>query len=118
VGRKFRLGSEEELGPMLKASKTENTLDSWAGYAVNADDERRLASLVDGLGAGALLKPVGSYPGTGDEPLFDLGGNVAEWVTAKDGTGKAMGGSADRPADAKSTAKARPAYVGFRVVAE
>jgi len=103
---------------MLKASKTENTLDSWAGYTVNADDEKRLASLVDGLGDGALLKPVGSSAGTGDDPIFDLGGNVAEWVTAKDGTGKVMGGSADRPVDPKSTSTARLGYTGFRVVRE
>jgi dipeptidyl aminopeptidase/acylaminoacyl peptidase len=118
TGQKYRLGTEEELGSMLKASKTENTLDSWAGYTVNADDEKRLASLVDGLGDGALLKPVGSSAGTGDDPIFDLGGNVAEWVTAKDGTGKVMGGSADRPVDPKSTSTARLGYTGFRVVRE
>jgi len=118
TGEKFRLGTEEELGSLLKASKSENTLDAWAGYTVNADDERRLASLVDGLGDGALLRPVGMSAGTGEDPIFDLGGNAAEWVTAKDGLGKVMGGSADRPADAKSTSKARPAYTGFRVVRE
>lgn len=118
TGQKYRLGTEEELGSMLKASKSENTLDAWAGYAVNADDEKRLASMVDGLGEGALLKAVGSFAGTGEEPVFDLGGNAAEWVTAKDGTGKVMGGSADRPVDAKSTGKARLSYTGFRVVRE
>jgi dipeptidyl aminopeptidase/acylaminoacyl peptidase len=117
-GQKFRLGTEEELGSMLKASKSENTLDLWAGYAVNADDEKRLASLVDGLGEGALLKAVGGSTGAGDDPIFDLGGNVAEWVTAKDGSGKSMGGSADRPVDGKSTSKARLGYTGFRVVRE
>jgi hypothetical protein len=39
-------------------------------------------------------------------------------VTAKDGTGKVLGGSADRPVDAKSTGKARLSYTGFRVVRE
>lgn len=118
TGQKYRLGTEEELGSMLKASKSENTLDAWAGYAVNTDDERRLASMVDGLGDGALLKAVGSFAGTGEEPVFDLGGNAAEWVTAKDGTGKVLGGSADRPVDPKSASKARPSYVGFRIVRE
>ncbi len=116
TGRQFRLGTEDEMKEMLKASRSENTLDGWAAYAVNADDARRLASLVEGLGAGALLKPVGSLAGSGEDPLFDLGGNAAEWVIAKDGTGKALGGSADRPADPKGNATARPDYVGLRVV--
>jgi formylglycine-generating enzyme required for sulfatase activity len=114
----WRLGTEEELGSLLTKSKSENVLDQWAGYAVNTDDAARLASLIDGMGAGALLKPVGSYAGTGDDPLYDLGGNAAEWVVAKDGTGKALGGSADQPVDAKSKTAPRPAYIGFRVVRE
>lgn len=115
TGQPFRLPTEEEVGAMLKPSKSENTLDQWAGYTVNLDDAKRLASLIDSLTPESLLKPVGSSAGTGDEPLYDLGGNVAEWVTAKDGSGKALGGSADQPADAKGDWKARPAYVGFRV---
>ena len=118
TGQKYRLGTEEEVGALLGRSKSENTLDWWAGYAVNADDAASLSSLVEGAGAGALLKAVGSYPGSGDDPVFDLSGNVAEWVVQKDGSGKAEGGSADQPADGKSTASARPDYVGFRVVRE
>ncbi len=112
----FRLPTEEEMEKHLKAAKGENTLDAWAGYTVNADDAGRLATLVEGLGSGALLKPVGSSPGQGEDPLFDLGGNAAEWVVAKDGAGKALGGSADRPADTKSAGSPRPDYTGFRVV--
>lgn len=116
TGQTYRLGTEEELGSMLTASKGENTLDLWAGYGVNPDDARRLASLIDGMPEGALLKPVGSYPGSGDDPVFDLAGNAAEWVTAKDGNAKAMGGSADQPADPKAKATPRSTYIGFRVV--
>lgn len=116
TGQTYRLGTEEEMGALLTRSGKENTLDQWAGYTVNADDEARLSSLIDGMTAGALLKPVGSYAGSGEDPLFDLGGNVAEWVTKKDGTMTALGGSADRPADGKSTEAARAAYTGFRVV--
>jgi dipeptidyl aminopeptidase/acylaminoacyl peptidase len=116
TGETYRLGTEEELGSLLTASKTENTLDLWAGYSVNPDDARKLASLIDATPADAMLKPVGSFPGAGDDPVFDLGGNVAEWVVAKDGKPKAMGGSADQPVDAKTETKPRPAYVGFRVV--
>ncbi len=118
TGKKYRLGTEEEMKGMLAASKNDNTLDHWVGYTVNADDAARLASLIEGLGAGALLKPVGSMPGSGDDPAFDLGGNAAEWVVAKDGSGKVLGGSADRPVDPKSESKPRPDYVGFRVVLE
>jgi formylglycine-generating enzyme required for sulfatase activity len=69
-------------------------------------------------GAAPLLKEVGSFKGRGeDELVFDLGGNVAEWVMDKDGKGKPLGGSADRPADQKAREVApAPAYVGFRVV--
>jgi hypothetical protein len=116
TGKPYRLPKEEEMKSMLKASKSENVLDAWAGYGVNVDDARRLASLIEGLGAGALLKPVGSFAGQGEDPIFDLGGNAAEWVETKDGKGKALGGSADRPADAKSEQTPRADYLGFRVV--
>jgi len=82
---------------------------------------RRLEAKVRELGgAAALLKEVGSFKGQGgdeEEPVFDLGGNVAEWVMTREGAGKTMGGSADRPADSK--ARANPAALectGFRVV--
>lgn len=117
-GAKYRLGTEEEMEKFLKAGKGENTLDAWAGYTVNTDDAARLAPLVSGLGPGALLKPVGSFAGSGEDPLYDLGGNAAEWVVTQDGKGKALGGSADRPADAKVQAAPRPDYIGFRVVRE
>ena len=63
----------------------ENTLDYWAGYAVNPDDAMRLEEKLKQLrGRAPLLKDVGSFKGAGtDEMVFDLGGNVAEWVVAK-----------------------------------
>ncbi len=118
TGRKFRLPTEKEFRKLLNSSAKENTLDAWAGYPVNADDAARLAPLVKRLGPEVLLRPVGSYPGRGLDPLYDLGGNVAEWVTAEDGSGKALGGSADRPADPKFTGAPDPDFVGFRVVEE
>jgi formylglycine-generating enzyme required for sulfatase activity len=104
------------MGGLLKAVKSENTLDQWAGYAVNPDDAKRLASLIEGMPADALLKPVGTYEGEGEDALYDLGGNVAEWVTGKDGKGKALGGSADQPVDGKGQSAARASFTGFRVV--
>jgi dipeptidyl aminopeptidase/acylaminoacyl peptidase len=115
-GQKYRLGTEEEMAAQLKPAKSENTLDHWAGYPVNSDDAHKLASLVEGLGPGALLRPVGSFAGNGEEAIYDLGGNAAEWVVTKAGEGKAIGGSADRPADEKSLITPRLDYTGFRVV--
>jgi formylglycine-generating enzyme required for sulfatase activity len=116
TGRKFRLGTEEEMQGFLKPAKGENTLDFWAGYPVNADDFARLSKHVASLGEGALLRPVGSFAGSGEDPVYDLGGNAAEWVVAKDGSGKAIGGSAERPSDQKSGQAPQAAYTGFRVV--
>lgn len=42
-----------------------------------------------------LLKEVGSFPGQADQeedPIFDLGGNAAEWVVTENRTGKVIGG--------------------------
>ncbi|HEX7241169.1 MAG TPA: prolyl oligopeptidase family serine peptidase, partial [Longimicrobiaceae bacterium] len=121
TGEPFRLGTEAEMAPVYAdAAAGENTLDHWAGYAPNPDDAAALARRAAGLpGPAPLLRPVGSFPGKGEEALvFDLGGNVAEWTVGRDGSGKLMGGSADRPADAVSRAgaDAAPEYRGFRVV--
>lgn len=120
TGETYRLGQVAELEPIYKASKEgENTLDYWAGYSVNPDDATRLAEKIKELGGTApLLREVGSFRGRGEEELvFDLGGNVAEWVMDRDGKGKALGASADRPADQKTReAASDPAYVGFRVI--
>ena len=120
TGESYRLGKVEELEPIYAAAKeNENTLDYWAGYNVNPDDAERLAAKVKELaGAPPLLREVGSFKGRGEDDLvFDLGGNVAEWAIDKDGSGKPLGGSADRSADQKTRQSAPdPAYVGFRVL--
>ena len=78
--------------------------------------QKKLAEL---SGNAPLLKPVGSFAGQGketEELIFDLGGNVAEWVVAGDGKGKAIGGSADQPTDSRASHEAASAYIGLRVV--
>jgi hypothetical protein len=120
TGRVYRLPAEAEAETLYGAQDAaENTLDAWAGYAANPDDAVRLRTKLRELGDGApLLKEVGCGKGSGpDEQVFDLGGNVAEWVVSKDGTGRPAGGSADTPADARQSAR-RPApeNVGFRVI--
>jgi hypothetical protein len=99
----------------------ENTLDYWAGYALNPEDAQKLEAKIKELpGDAPLLREVGSFASEGDEGeelVFDRGGNVAEWVIVADGSGKTLGGSADRPADGKAQYRAAdPDYTGFRVV--
>ncbi|MGB9405782.1 MAG: hypothetical protein WCA98_19760, partial [Candidatus Acidiferrales bacterium] len=121
TGETYRLPNEREVADLYRDRPGENTLDYWAGYAVNPEDAQRLEEKIKQLpGTAPLLKEAGSFAGQGDdgeELIFDLGGNVAEWVIAADGSGKALGGSADRASDSK--ARYRPAdlaYMGFRVV--
>ncbi|MGA8144241.1 MAG: prolyl oligopeptidase family serine peptidase [Candidatus Acidiferrales bacterium] len=119
----YRLPKESEIGDLYKERAGENTLDYWAGYPLNPDDAQKLDAKIKELGEGApLLREVGSFAGEGDEGealIFDLAGNVAEWIVSADGSGKTVGGSADRPSDAKARYRsADPAYTGFRVVHE
>ena len=121
TGTVWRLPEEEEVRLLYEGRSGENVLDYWAGYALNPDDARRLAPKIAELGEDTpLLKEVGSFPGAGkdeEELVFDLGGNVAEWARSKDGSGRLLGGSADRAADSKAQRPAAgPAYQGFRVV--
>jgi dipeptidyl aminopeptidase/acylaminoacyl peptidase len=117
----YRLPKENEAGTWYKDRPGENTLDYWAGYSLNPEDARKLEEDIKKLpGDAALLRVVGSFAPDGEqgeEPVFDLGGNVAEWMIAANGSGKTVGGSADRPADSKAAYQAAdPAYIGFRVV--
>lgn len=120
TGQNYRLATEAEADQLYASpAGPENTLDYWAGYSLNPEDALRLQKRIAELGRSApLLKEVGAFKGTGsDETVFDLGGNVAEWVVAKDGTGRAAGGSADTPADAKlRNRNPAPEYTGLRVV--
>jgi dipeptidyl aminopeptidase/acylaminoacyl peptidase len=121
TGETYRLPKESEVVDLYKPHSGENTLDYWAGYSLNPDDAQKLEDKIKELpGDAPLLHEVGTFAAEGDEGeelVFDLGGNVAEWVVAADGSGKAEGGSADRPSDDKSGYRpADAAYTGFRVV--
>jgi dipeptidyl aminopeptidase/acylaminoacyl peptidase len=116
----YRLPTHEETESIYaESSGAQNTLDYWAGGTVNLDDAIKLLAKVRQLGSKtSLLRTVGSFkPSGSDNPVFDLGGNVAEWTVDADGTGHVSGGSADMPADI-TIRKRQPApeYVGFRVI--
>src|ERR1700676_1321726 len=120
TGQSWRLPQENELTALWEKRDGENTLDFWAGYPPNPDDAARLREkMKEFTGNAPLLKAVGSFAGEGGEdesPLFDLGGNVAEWAITPDGHGKRMGGSGDCPADPRGDCEASSDYTGFRVV--
>jgi formylglycine-generating enzyme required for sulfatase activity len=120
TGQTWRVPNQSEVSALYEKKDGENTLDYWAGYSLNPDDVARLQKKLSELqGNAPLLKPVGSFPGRGQETeelIFDLGGNVAEWAIAPDGKGKPIGGSADQPIDARASHEPSAGYIGFRVV--
>lgn len=120
TGQTWRIPNESEVSGLYDKKDGENTLDYWAGYAPNPGDTGRLSEKLRDLGGHApLLKAVGSFVAKGEhgeELIFDLGGNVAEWALTSDGKGKAIGGSADCPAAPEANCKAAPEYTGLRVV--
>ena len=120
TGQTWRIPYEDEVKALYEGRENENTLDYWAGYSPNPDDTAKLREQASKLSEkNALLKVVGSFRGQGaegEELIYDLGGNAAEWVLTRDGKGKLIGGSADCPADSKATCTPEPDYIGFRVV--
>lgn len=120
TGATWRLPNATEAAALYEDREgEENTLDVWAGYAANPEDATQLRASAAKAGPDSLLEAVGSHAGTGDDPLFDLGGNVAEWTTDKEGQPVPKGGSADQPKEARNVrAQAAPPYTGFRVVKE
>ncbi|HKF25818.1 MAG TPA: SUMF1/EgtB/PvdO family nonheme iron enzyme, partial [Candidatus Acidoferrum sp.] len=120
TGQAWRIPYEDEVKGLYEKRDGENTLDYWAGYAPNPEDAAKLREAAKKLnGTAPLLKETGSFHGQGrddEDPVYDLGGNAAEWVLTRGGSGKVIGGSADCPADPRANCTPAPEYVGFRVV--
>lgn len=120
TGQPFRLGTLKEMEEIYDdIDSPGNTLDYWAGYAINPEDRVKLqAKLRELPGPAPLLKEVGSFKSADDDiAIFDLGGNVAEWVD--DGAnGKVLGGSADVPSGQRGQQAPARTYVGMRVVCQ
>jgi poly(3-hydroxybutyrate) depolymerase len=116
TGESYRLPKKDDVKSFY-SSRSGNTFDYWAGYTLSPGDYKNLLEELKKYGdKPVLLKPVGSFKGVGDDPVFDLGGNAAEWVEEEEGKGKACGGSAERSNDDKSEIKPQPQYTGFRVI--
>jgi dipeptidyl aminopeptidase/acylaminoacyl peptidase len=116
TGATYGLPGDKEAMILYK-EPSGNTFDHWAGYTVNPDDYQNLQSQLDQYGKEpVLLKMVGSFASSGEEMVYDLGGNAAEWIVAKDGKAKPCGGSAFTPADTKEKYRAPLHYTGFRVI--
>ncbi len=123
TGRPFHLPTAKEAKTLAGAAGSKgNTLDRWAGYTPNPDDAEAIRKVLSDragqlAGKTPLLLPVGSLPGTGTPPVFDLDGNAGEWTVGEDGDGVAEGPSADRSTDARGDGGSPSIeYTGLRVV--
>jgi formylglycine-generating enzyme required for sulfatase activity len=112
TGRSLQLPTKEQYEKLVESAKPGNTLDRWAGYPVNPDDEERLQRLLGGH-AGRLVLPVDAHPSATKARIFDLKGNVAEWVEG-DAPGL-IGPSADTADDDRARYRPRTQLTGFRI---
>jgi len=120
TGRRYRLPNKEEATAwQKKAHKTgakENTLNYWAGYDITWDEVPVLREKLAGLQQ-SLVREAGSFPpmALGDAAVYDLGGNLTEYVA----DGSTYGYSAYDFVDPNSERVKRSAmHTGLRVVRE
>jgi formylglycine-generating enzyme required for sulfatase activity len=120
TGARYRLPNKAEAKAWQKKAHQigakENTLNYWAGYDITWDEvpalRKKLAELQQ-----SLVMEAGSFPPTelGDASVYDLGGNLAEYVA----DGSTYGYSAYDYVDPNSERVRRSAmHTGFRVVKE
>ena len=116
----YRLISPKEAKAFHKKAKSvatkENTLNYWAGYDLTIDEVPLLLQKVETQQLD-LIKAVGEFMPVkiGDAEIYDLGGNLSEWVN--DGT--ACGFHAYQYVDQANSQRPEPGqYMGVRVVKE
>ncbi|MBO3116218.1 prolyl oligopeptidase family serine peptidase [Winogradskyella sp. DF17] len=116
TGESYRLPNQKEAEKLHnyahKAAKSENTLNTWAGYDLVPADAEQLKAKVQ-MVKSTLLKPVGTMKGfkVNSTTIYDLGGNVAEYYN--DGI---YGYSAYDYYDSNTTQMIKSNFVGLRVV--
>lgn len=121
TGKKYRLPTEKEFKNLTKlrdVSEESNNLNYWAGYDINVDDSQEIMARIQKLEESSnLLKPVGSFMPAGDNSIYDLNGNVAEWCIDENNNPLVLGHSAITPVKIKREYK-KPdqKYIGFRVI--
>lgn len=122
TGTTWRLPSGAEMEKLLAASRSnapyENNFERWAGYDTTPEERSLLADAVAKLETSRLLiEAVGSFKPV--DGIYDLCGNVAEWIDTGDGEGAIRGLSAVSTRDGRTPYAPPPlSYVGFRVVEE
>jgi dipeptidyl aminopeptidase/acylaminoacyl peptidase len=119
MGKTYRLPTVAEAEKLAKKmDKNDNNLECWAGYTLNSDDAKLLLEKVKALkGFVPLLLPVDRFPGVGEEMIYGLGGNVAEWALDEKGAGKVIGYSAISYPDPNAGYAQPPIeYTGLRIV--
>lgn len=123
TGDQYRLPNSQEANSwaakILKASGVENTLRYWAGYEITVDEADVFLQEIEGNTP--LTLPVGSFPPVkiGSATVYDLGGNVSEWVQSADHTSTMMGfGFMDFADQASPDRQRHTASIGLRIVKE
>ncbi len=122
TGRDFRLPTAREFRQWLRQSGTkENDLAFWVGYSPNPDEFQKLQPFIQQFPAHSFLTPVGSFApvflGHPPTAVFDLNGNVAEWVQ-KGNQLTPAGNCAVTVTDPRTQHPYPPpvSFIGFRVV--
>ena len=138
TGESYRLPDAEEAAALHRiahsAGPRQNTLNRLAGYEITVDEVGLLRRKTDQLSPAALIRKAGSFPSVsvGDAALYDLGGNVAEWIAPSNEDGSANQPDAGNPdpdvygygavdyVDQHDDTRplTAPEFTGFRVVKE